>query len=121
FVILGKRPELALRTPDCYIQLANRCMNGKPSEWPAAKEVYDTFYEWKIALSKNPKELNENQLEIRNKFLEADKEQSKMSNSDFTSLASSRQYQYDDISSIMAMCNHIGTSHKDLTEQLTIL
>ncbi|RIB03097.1 kinase-like domain-containing protein [Gigaspora rosea] len=117
--IFEKRPESALGTPDCYIQLANWCMSGKPLERPTAKEVYDKLYEWKIALRKNPEELNKNQLEIRNKFLEADKKQPKIS--DFTSLASSRQYQYDDISSIIAMCNHIGTSHEDLTEQLTIL
>lgn len=36
----GLRPNFAEGTPECYIQLANQCMNADPSERPAATKIY---------------------------------------------------------------------------------
>ncbi|CAG8797493.1 2110_t:CDS:1, partial [Cetraspora pellucida] len=68
----GLRPEFAAGTPDCYIQLANQCMDKDPLKRPTAKEVYKKFQEWKIILNKSIEELDQNQTKIQNKFLNAD-------------------------------------------------
>ncbi|RIB11472.1 kinase-like domain-containing protein [Gigaspora rosea] len=36
----GLRPEFANGTPDCYIQLANKCMDANPSNRPNASDIY---------------------------------------------------------------------------------
>ncbi|CAG8744777.1 34052_t:CDS:1, partial [Racocetra persica] len=57
--INGVRPEFALGTPDCYVQLANQCMDGNPLKRPTAKEVYKKVQEWKIILNKETEELDQ--------------------------------------------------------------
>ncbi|RIB25330.1 kinase-like domain-containing protein [Gigaspora rosea] len=40
---MGLRPEFAKGIPECYIQLANQCMNGNPSCRPTASNIYDNL------------------------------------------------------------------------------
>ncbi|RIB26775.1 kinase-like domain-containing protein [Gigaspora rosea] len=41
----GLKPEIAPGTPDCYIELANRCMNLDPQKRPAARNIFDILKE----------------------------------------------------------------------------
>ncbi|RIB28626.1 kinase-like domain-containing protein [Gigaspora rosea] len=65
----GLRPEFAPGTPECYIELAKKCMDSDPQKRPSAFEVYHLIKEdWlkKIADSNDDNE-------IKRQFLEADK------------------------------------------------
>ncbi|RIB17333.1 hypothetical protein C2G38_2037825 [Gigaspora rosea] len=42
----GLRPEFAEGTPECYIQLANQCMDANPSNRPTASDIYYKLLEW---------------------------------------------------------------------------
>ncbi|RIB18999.1 kinase-like domain-containing protein [Gigaspora rosea] len=42
----GLRPEFAQGTPECYIQLANQCMDAIPSNRPSAHDIYDKLLRW---------------------------------------------------------------------------
>ncbi|RIB26158.1 kinase-like domain-containing protein, partial [Gigaspora rosea] len=72
-IVNGLRPRFAFGTPDFYIKLAERCMDNDPMKRPTAKEVYEQFQEWEIILNKEQEKLNEDQIKIKNKFLEADR------------------------------------------------
>ncbi|RIB08963.1 hypothetical protein C2G38_2269332 [Gigaspora rosea] len=76
----GLRPEFASGTPDVYIKLAKQRMDNDPMKRPTAKIVYEQLQEWEIILNKELNELNEEQIQIRNQFLEADKIISSTSN-----------------------------------------
>ncbi|RIB21909.1 hypothetical protein C2G38_2014583 [Gigaspora rosea] len=66
------RPEFAKGTPECFIELANQCMDNDPEKRPKAKEVYEKLREWRIILDKGTNELNNEELKIKNAFLKAD-------------------------------------------------
>ncbi|RIB01671.1 kinase-like domain-containing protein, partial [Gigaspora rosea] len=63
----GLRPKFAPETPDCYIELANHCMNTDPLKRPIAWTVYCTIDDWikQLAL--------DDEHEIKKQFLNADK------------------------------------------------
>ncbi|RIB23025.1 kinase-like domain-containing protein [Gigaspora rosea] len=42
----GLRPEFAKGTPECYIKLANECMDANPSNRPSAAYIYDEIFKW---------------------------------------------------------------------------
>ncbi|RIB17331.1 hypothetical protein C2G38_1441263 [Gigaspora rosea] len=42
----GLRPEFAEGTPECYIQLANQCMDSNPSNRPTASYIYGELSKW---------------------------------------------------------------------------
>ncbi|RIB16213.1 hypothetical protein C2G38_2038745 [Gigaspora rosea] len=42
----GLRPEFAKDTPECYIKLANECMDANPSNRPSASYIYDELFRW---------------------------------------------------------------------------
>ncbi|RIB02722.1 kinase-like domain-containing protein [Gigaspora rosea] len=42
----GKRPEFALRTPNCYIELAKSCMHLDSQKRPTAETIYNKLSEW---------------------------------------------------------------------------
>ncbi|RIB23032.1 kinase-like domain-containing protein [Gigaspora rosea] len=42
----GLRPEFAKGTPECYIKLANECMDANPSNRPSASNIYDELFRW---------------------------------------------------------------------------
>ncbi|RIB01920.1 kinase-like domain-containing protein [Gigaspora rosea] len=65
------RPEFAKGTPECYVELANQCMDRDPTKRPTAKEIYEKSRKWKITLDKET-ELNDDELKIKNAFLKAD-------------------------------------------------
>ncbi|RIB07081.1 kinase-like domain-containing protein [Gigaspora rosea] len=81
----GLRPDFAPGTPDCYIKLANSCMNSDPQKWPTAKMLFDEFSKWYDFMNEQDtddevdtfdeydesNELDE-KFEISNKFWEAD-------------------------------------------------
>ncbi|RIB19226.1 kinase-like domain-containing protein [Gigaspora rosea] len=67
-IINGLRPKFASGTPDCYIQLSNRCMNADPTKRPTIDEIYKDIDTWCSELF-----LGKKDLEIRNEFLAADK------------------------------------------------
>ncbi|RIB09097.1 kinase-like domain-containing protein [Gigaspora rosea] len=47
----GLRPTFAEGTPECYIKLANRCMDADPSKRPSAIDVYKELESWSIDLT----------------------------------------------------------------------
>lgn len=64
----GLRPEFANGTPDCYVELANQCMNSNPQSRPTAEYVHSKIIKWKkIIESENLTE------DIKKKFTDADK------------------------------------------------
>ncbi|RIB14894.1 kinase-like domain-containing protein [Gigaspora rosea] len=69
-ICCGLRPKLALGTPDCYIKLAESCMDSDPQKRPTATMLFDEFSKWYGFISESGK-LNEKS-EISNKFWEAD-------------------------------------------------
>ncbi|RIB07248.1 kinase-like domain-containing protein [Gigaspora rosea] len=64
----GLRPEFAPGTPDCYIELANQCMNLGPQKRPNAYEIWDILEEWNISIENSDDTSN-----IKKQFLDADK------------------------------------------------
>ncbi|RIB13981.1 kinase-like domain-containing protein [Gigaspora rosea] len=44
--INGLRPEFAEGTPECYIKLANQCMDADPSNRPSASYIYSELSKW---------------------------------------------------------------------------
>ncbi|RIB23476.1 hypothetical protein C2G38_2032716 [Gigaspora rosea] len=42
----GLRPEFAEGTPECYIQLANQCMDANPSNRPTAIVIFHILFYW---------------------------------------------------------------------------
>ncbi|EXX71930.1 uncharacterized protein OCT59_014875 [Rhizophagus irregularis] len=42
----GERPEIIENTPQCYIDLMNKCWNEDPLKRPSSEEVCDIFYGW---------------------------------------------------------------------------
>ncbi|CAG8529826.1 1044_t:CDS:2 [Acaulospora morrowiae] len=45
-IIKGLRPEFAPGTPDCYVELAKKCMDSNPEKRPTADVVHSTIYRW---------------------------------------------------------------------------
>ncbi|RIB24351.1 kinase-like domain-containing protein [Gigaspora rosea] len=64
----GLRPEFVNGTPDCYIELANQCLNSDPEKRPNAQEVYNKLSTWN-----NIMKCSDNVNEIKKQFLSADK------------------------------------------------
>ncbi|RIB24476.1 kinase-like domain-containing protein [Gigaspora rosea] len=66
----GLRPEFAIRTPSCYVELARRCMNSDPKSRPTANEVYMKLYKWnKFMKVSDDADVDK----IKKQFLDADK------------------------------------------------
>ncbi|RIB02723.1 kinase-like domain-containing protein [Gigaspora rosea] len=57
----GKRPEFALRTPNCYIELAKSCMHFDSQKRPTAETIYNKLSEWHnfVKESDEPDDLDE--------------------------------------------------------------
>ncbi|RIB28803.1 hypothetical protein C2G38_2028251 [Gigaspora rosea] len=49
----GLRPEFAKGTPECFIQLANQCMDANPSNRPTASDICKKLYNWYKIVSYN--------------------------------------------------------------------
>ncbi|RIB03434.1 kinase-like domain-containing protein [Gigaspora rosea] len=67
----GLRPEFAKGTPECYIQLANHCMDADPSNRPTASDIYDKLSGWYKILNNGSAE-NNDELTILKEFQSAD-------------------------------------------------
>ncbi|RIB26521.1 hypothetical protein C2G38_2064663 [Gigaspora rosea] len=67
----GLRPEFANGTPDCYIQLANKCMDANPSNRPNTSDIYKNLSKWYKIVVRNFVE-DKNELTILNAFKTAD-------------------------------------------------
>ncbi|RIB29103.1 kinase-like domain-containing protein [Gigaspora rosea] len=66
----GSLPEFAPETPDCYIELAKKCMNSDPLKRPSAKTVSLELFHLHWIISKPSKTIEE--FEIKKKFLYSD-------------------------------------------------
>ncbi|RIB13105.1 hypothetical protein C2G38_2099211, partial [Gigaspora rosea] len=62
----GLRPKLAHNTPDCYVELANQCMNSDPEKRPNISEIITKLNEWLNIIE------NKSENRIRKQFLESD-------------------------------------------------
>ncbi|RIB21977.1 hypothetical protein C2G38_2033949 [Gigaspora rosea] len=67
----GLRPEFAKGTPECYIQLANKCMDANPSNRPSAYDIYYALSRWYTIVS-DSNAYNKNELVILKGFQSAD-------------------------------------------------
>ncbi|RIB26523.1 hypothetical protein C2G38_2064672, partial [Gigaspora rosea] len=67
----GLRPEFANGTPDCYIQLANECMDADPFNRPNASDIHENLSEWYEIVDNNVAK-DKNELTILNAFKTAD-------------------------------------------------
>ncbi|RIB20986.1 kinase-like domain-containing protein, partial [Gigaspora rosea] len=69
----GLRPDFANGTPDCYVELAKKCMDPNPQDRPSAKDITSKIKQWKkIIESENLTDKEE--LDIKKKFIDADNE-----------------------------------------------
>ncbi|CAG8684530.1 1432_t:CDS:1 [Cetraspora pellucida] len=62
----NERPELGEGTPECYVQLAKRCMDSDPNERPTTTIISSRIVYWLDEIEQK----NDN--EIKKQFLEAD-------------------------------------------------
>ncbi|RIB09965.1 kinase-like domain-containing protein, partial [Gigaspora rosea] len=60
----GLRPKFAPGTPDCYVELANQCMNSDPEKRPSIRKIITKLNKW-LEIIKNENE-NENENESEN-------------------------------------------------------
>ncbi|RIB11751.1 kinase-like domain-containing protein [Gigaspora rosea] len=67
----GLRPEFAKGTPECYIQLANKCMEANPSNRPNAYDIRKNLLEWFNILDRDVA-YDKNELTILKAFKSAD-------------------------------------------------
>ncbi|RIB17330.1 hypothetical protein C2G38_2246446 [Gigaspora rosea] len=67
----GLRPEFAEGTPECYIQLANQCMDSNPSNRPTASYIYGELSKWYNIVDRDFAK-NKNELTILKSFQAAD-------------------------------------------------
>ncbi|RIB00178.1 hypothetical protein C2G38_2130331 [Gigaspora rosea] len=64
----GLRPKFAPGTPDCYVELANQCINSDPDKRPNVNEIINKLDEWLYIIESDI----ENESGIRKQFLEND-------------------------------------------------
>ncbi|RIB27411.1 hypothetical protein C2G38_2062088 [Gigaspora rosea] len=55
----GLRPKLAHDTPDCYVELANQCMNSDPEKRPNISEIITKLNEWLNIANENENKIEE--------------------------------------------------------------
>src|SRR5436190_1325353 len=73
----GLRPRVAKDAPQCYVDLANQCLDANPEARPSANEILETIRNWRY--HKNPQSLKEiiskkpAPVEMFKDFIEADK------------------------------------------------
>ncbi|RIB26866.1 kinase-like domain-containing protein [Gigaspora rosea] len=67
----GLRPEFAIGTPDCYIELANQCMDSNPQNRPTAEYVFSKIERWKSILEFENLTVDID-IDIKKKFTDAD-------------------------------------------------
>jgi serine/threonine protein kinase len=67
----GLRPEFARGTPECYVQLANKCMDANPSDRPTTSDIRNELSKWYKILD-NSSARNKDELVILNAFRSAD-------------------------------------------------
>ncbi|RIB22334.1 kinase-like domain-containing protein [Gigaspora rosea] len=81
----GLHPKFAEGTPDCYIELANQCMDSISQNRPTAEYVHSKIDQWKTIL-KSENLTDEKELDIKNKFIYADSIIKKMSSKSLSML-----------------------------------
>ena len=52
-MLMGKRPNVIERTPECYKELMERCWNSDPLKRPSAIELYKTIKRWYLGKNYN--------------------------------------------------------------------
>ena len=83
-ICTGLRPGFVPGTPDCYIELANQCMDSDPQKRPKASQVCSKLKEWIDILegSKNVDDIDEDSDEEDSYEEDSDKENSDEEDSD---------------------------------------
>ncbi|RIB28586.1 kinase-like domain-containing protein [Gigaspora rosea] len=66
----GSLPEFAPETPDCYVELAKKCMNSNPQQRPSAKQIALELFHLHRMVSEPPKTIEE--YDIIKKFYNSD-------------------------------------------------
>ncbi|RIB21694.1 kinase-like domain-containing protein [Gigaspora rosea] len=69
----GLRPGFSEKTPKCYIELANQCMDSNPHNRPSAKQVSLKLLKWRRIVMK-PRISNNEDSDIKKSFISANKE-----------------------------------------------
>ncbi|RIB02817.1 kinase-like domain-containing protein [Gigaspora rosea] len=69
-IYAGLRPEFAKGTPECYIQLANQCMDANPSNRPSASEICKKLEDWYLKI--RAEAINEDAKNLKKAFASAD-------------------------------------------------
>src|SRR3954454_20884704 len=60
----GLRPRVAKGTPQCYIDLVNRCLDANPEKRPSAVELFNMISSWQLDVKYHRK--------LRKEFIDAD-------------------------------------------------
>ncbi|GBB91633.1 hypothetical protein RclHR1_00190046 [Rhizophagus clarus] len=63
----GERPEIIENTPQCYVDLMEKCWNGDPLKRPSAQEVKNTIESWTFCDETNDDKISE---ELESKIME---------------------------------------------------
>ncbi|RIB21695.1 hypothetical protein C2G38_2298816 [Gigaspora rosea] len=69
----GLRPGFSEKTPKCYIELANQCMDSNPRNRPSAKDISSKFSKWRMILMM-PWISNNEESDIKRSFISANEE-----------------------------------------------
>ncbi|RGB25127.1 kinase-like domain-containing protein [Rhizophagus diaphanus] len=67
------RPKCAKGTPECYLNMVNKCLDANPDERPTIIEINSQINNWLNCLVNDQTSLSEQEIEIRKQFEEADK------------------------------------------------
>lgn len=68
----GDRPKCAEGTPECYLNIVEKCQHANPDERPTIIEIYSQISNWLDCIVKDPTTLTEQEFGIRKAFEEAD-------------------------------------------------
>ncbi|RIB00446.1 hypothetical protein C2G38_2150867 [Gigaspora rosea] len=119
----GLRPEFAEGTPECYIELAKQCMDSNPQNRPSAEYVYSKVDQWKTIMESENLTNNE-ELDIRVKFIDADdiiKKTSLESLSMLQNKYSSKLIDVQEITKILKVSTQFNLISKQLASSITDL
>ncbi|KAF0544491.1 kinase-like protein [Gigaspora margarita] len=72
-ICFGLRPEFALGTPNCYVELANQCMDPNPQKRPTTSVITDKLNKWFDSICAPPTVQDIETRALKNQFIEADR------------------------------------------------
>lgn len=72
-ICLKVHPKCAKETPECYLNMVNKCLDANPDERPTIIEIKSQINNWLNCLVNDQTSLSEQEIEIHKQFEEADK------------------------------------------------